>query len=99
MNPSSFNKSLYVISYDIVKDRARTRVMKILKGYGFHVQKSVFECLLTEVQLKKLLQLLSARIDAETDSVRIYNLCQSCAGQATILGRGEVSEVPLVKVV
>ena len=36
---------MYVmVSYDIVEDRARTKVMKFLKDYGNRVQLSVFEC-------------------------------------------------------
>ncbi|HDG96778.1 MAG TPA: CRISPR-associated endonuclease Cas2, partial [Desulfobacterales bacterium] len=34
----------YLVCFDIVDDRTRQRVVKVLKGYGHRVQKSVFEC-------------------------------------------------------
>ena len=43
---------MYVlISYDIVDDKRRLKVMKFLKDFGKRVQLSVFECHLTEEQL------------------------------------------------
>ncbi|RMF59904.1 MAG: CRISPR-associated endonuclease Cas2 [Calditrichaeota bacterium] len=93
------NKHFYVISYDVVKDRSRTRIMKLLKGHGFHVQKSVFECILTEKQIEQLQKRLLKYIDEETDSIRIYRLCGECEKQVTVLGCGEVSELPLVTIV
>ena len=35
---------LFAVCYDVSNDRERYRVDKLLKGYGFRVQKSVFEC-------------------------------------------------------
>lgn len=34
--------SQYIASYDISEDRNRRRVARILQGYGFRIQKSVF---------------------------------------------------------
>lgn len=34
----------YVVIYDITSDSERYIVDKLLKGYGFRIQKSVFEC-------------------------------------------------------
>lgn len=73
--------------------------MKLLKGYGFHVQKSVFECILSDAQVQKLGELLLKRIDEKTDSVRIYQLCNGCSENTLVLGLGEVSEVPDVAVI
>ena len=33
----------YLICYDVVNDRRRNRVSRLLEGYGLRVQKSVFE--------------------------------------------------------
>ena len=93
------NKHFYVISYDITENRSRYRVMKLLKGCGFHVQKSVFECILSEKQLTTLLKKLTRYVDEETDSIRVYRLCGECEKQAQVIGRGEVSEDPLVEVI
>ncbi len=99
MNPLFSNRNFYLISYDISEDRSRQRVMKLLKGHGFHVQKSVFECLLSEDRLKKLLKILKSKIDPDRDSVRVYALCRNCVTNVTVIGRGELSELPLVEVV
>lgn len=37
----------YVAAYDISVDRERRRVDNVLKQYGFRIQKSVFECVLS----------------------------------------------------
>ncbi|WP_242637608.1 CRISPR-associated endonuclease Cas2 [Desulfobacter hydrogenophilus] len=34
----------FLVCFDIVDNRFRYRVVKILKGYGTRVQKSAFEC-------------------------------------------------------
>lgn len=73
--------------------------MKLLKGYGFHVQKSVFECILSEPKLKKLLELLEEKIDPATDSIRVYQLCNDCNKTILVYGQGKVSEISLVEIV
>jgi CRISPR-associated protein Cas2 len=44
----------YVITYDISNNKERRLVSKVLEGYGFRVQKSVFECLLNKRLLREL---------------------------------------------
>ena len=44
----------YLVSYDITSDKRRRKVVKILEGYGFRVQYSVFECELSSKQFKEL---------------------------------------------
>lgn len=50
------------------------RVAKICEAYGQRVQKSVFECLVNDVQFEKLKLNLGDAIDPKVDSVRIYRL-------------------------
>jgi len=84
----------YLVCFDIVDDRIRYRVVKILKGYGVRVQKSVFECpSLTEEQFLKLKQRMEECIDATQDSVRYYLLCKRCVHKAEYSGLGEIPEV------
>jgi CRISPR-associated protein Cas2 len=63
-----------VVSYDIVDDKRRTKVFKLLKGYGAHVQFSVFECELDDGQLARLKVELLELVDPHLDSVRLYQL-------------------------
>jgi len=69
----------YVICFDITSNKARYHAVKAIKGFGYRVQKSVFECPdLTEKRLLTLKDILEALIDHETDSVRYYRLCKAC---------------------
>jgi CRISPR-associated protein Cas2 len=80
---------LYLISYDVTDDNRRRHVFEALKDFGRRVQYSVFECNLEDKALDELLERLEFAIDAATDSCRLYRLCEGCAGQVRILGRGD----------
>lgn len=84
-----------VISYDIVEDKRRTQVHKLLKGYGIRVQYSVFECDLDAAQLAHVQRELRALLNPTTDSVRVYTLDQAAVKRIRILGLGRVSTEPL----
>ena len=43
----------YIFAYDISLNTERNKVDKVLKEYGFRVQKSVFECMLSEADVQK----------------------------------------------
>lgn len=80
-----------IISYDIVDDRRRTKVMKLLKGHGTRVQYSVFECHLSQEQLERLARELKGAINLNTDSVRCYLLDADAVARIRIVGIGRVS--------
>lgn len=68
-----------LITYDVnteeIEGRRRLqRVAKLCKNYGLRVQNSVFECVITEVQLIELKNKLSNLMDKKKDSIRIYYL-------------------------
>jgi CRISPR-associated protein Cas2 len=62
----------YLVCYDIVSDRRRNKVSKILEGYGLRVQKSVFECVLDEKQYETLSKYLTRLVNKREDQVRFY---------------------------
>ena len=76
---------LYLISYDVTDDSRRRHAFEALKDFGRRVQYSVFECNLDD----KALERLEFAIDPATASCRLYRLCEACAGQVRILGRGD----------
>ncbi len=89
-----------VICFDISDDRIRYRVVKALKGVGYRVQKSVFECpSLTERQFLKLQEHFDALIDHEQDSVRYYTLCAGCVDAVEWTGPGEKPQAGRFKTV
>jgi len=68
-----------LITYDVntsdpAGQKRLRRVAKACEAYGQRVQKSVFECRLTETLLEKLKQRLLKIIDPQTDSLRFYRL-------------------------
>ncbi|MBF0121389.1 MAG: CRISPR-associated endonuclease Cas2 [Desulfobacterales bacterium] len=81
-----------VVTYDIVNDKRRTKLAKMLSDFGSRVQKSVFEFNITEKQYLDLQNLIDKKIDHEEDSVRYYVLCGKCLNNIQISGMGTVKE-------
>lgn len=78
---------MYVVSYDIVSDKLRNKVAKVLLGYGNRVQYSVFECHISQERfedLYKKLVLLMAGVDE--GNLRFYHLCGKCEKEIRELG-------------
>lgn len=78
---------LYLICYDVVQDRRRSRVSKVLEGYGIRVQKSVFECALNADQYAMVQRRLGQLIKAEEDQVRLYPMTETIRRKTVILGQ------------
>jgi len=76
----------YVIAYDIPDDRRRTKVHKLLLGFGKWTQYSLFECFLSRKELVLLRSKLAEHLVAKQDSVRFYPLCASCLGKVETVG-------------
>lgn len=81
-----------MVSYDIVKDKTRTRVMKFLKDFGDRVQLSVFECDLDDEQYARMKEGVEELINQKEDRVRYYRLCKSCMSRVVISGWGEIEQ-------
>jgi CRISPR-associated protein Cas2 len=79
-----------VVCYDIPDDKRRTRVGKVLEGFGYRVQKSVFECEVSAELYERMKRKVQKIINPEEDGVRYYQLCQSCLPKIAIAGLGEV---------
>lgn len=62
-------RSSYLVCYDICDDKRLRRVFKTMRGYGDHLQYSVFECQLTPADLVRLRAELSAIIHHGEDQV------------------------------
>lgn len=62
-----------LVIYDVSDNKKRRNVVKVLNGYGTRVQKSAYECIITNAMSAALEKKL-ARIIDKTDSVRIYHL-------------------------
>jgi CRISPR-associated protein Cas2 len=76
----------YVIAYDIPDDRRRTKIHKILSGFGTWTQYSLFECFLSKKELVLLKSKLAKHIKETQDSVRFYPLCAACLDKVETVG-------------
>ncbi len=83
-------KKFFVVCYDIVDDRKRQRIAKIMEGYGKRVQKSVFECYLTDSEFEEMKRKVEKEMDMTQDSVNFYFLCERCVKAIKKSGEGLV---------
>lgn len=67
-------RSVYVVCYDISDDRRLRRVYRAMRGFGDHVQLSVFRCELSPRERIELLATLSPIIDHARDQVLLINV-------------------------
>ena len=77
---------LYIIAYDIPLDKRRSKVHKLLCGYGNWTQYSLFECWLTKRHLVELRAKLNKILEPLEDTVRLYRVCGACVEQAITIG-------------
>jgi CRISPR-associated protein Cas2 len=82
----SSQSTCYVVAYDIPNDKRRTKVHKILLGYGKWTQYSLFECFLSRKELILLQTKLSQHLEPSEDSVRFYPLCAACVSKVQTVG-------------
>ena len=90
--------TLYVIAYDIPSDKRRTKLHKMLSGYGQWTQFSLFECYLTEKEYLRLRQRIDQHLNSQQDSVRFYPLCAACEGKVETVGGARPTE-PILYIV
>jgi len=83
-----------LVCYDIPADRRRSKVSKILEGFGTRVQKSVFECDLQLKHLPKLKQKLT-KVLKDEDQVRYYYLCANCLPKTEVVNGPPVTQTQL----
>jgi CRISPR-associated protein Cas2 len=91
-------RQLYVVAYDIPSDRRRTKVHKILSGFGEWTQYSLFELFLSEKERILLISKLQPVLDPQEDSVRFYPLCAACVKRVETIGSEPPQEHKLVLV-
>lgn len=90
----------YLIIYDLPDTKAankrRTRLHKMLSGYGQWTQYSVFECFLTALQFAKLQTQIETLIKPQEDSVRIYVLDAGAVKRTVTYGSEKPRQVTTI---
>lgn len=84
--------TLYVVAYDIPSDRRRTKLHKLLCGYGEWTQYSLFECFLGEKELLTLRSKMDRLLNPQEDSVRFYHVCAACVKKTETVGSAAPEE-------
>lgn len=67
-------RQTYIVSYDISHPKRLRKVFKLMRGYGDHLQLSVFQCELNHRELIELRANLSDIIHADEDQVMFVDV-------------------------
>ncbi len=67
-------RRFYIIAYDITDERRLRKVRELLKGYSTGGQKSVYECFLTDGELRSVAAKLNVIIRHGEDRIHIFAL-------------------------
>ncbi len=67
-------RRLYLVTYDISDPRRLRRVFKTMRGFGAHLQFSVFQCDLTQIARIEMQAALEGIIHHDEDRVLIIDL-------------------------
>jgi CRISPR-associated protein Cas2 len=65
---------LYIVVYDVCDDRRWRSVFKLMRGYGDHLQYSVFRCELSDRERVELIDKLKRVIKHDADQVLFFPL-------------------------
>jgi CRISPR-associated protein Cas2 len=88
-------RQTYIVSYDISDPKRLRKVFRLMKGYGEHVQLSVFRCELTHRALVELRARLGALIHHDQDQVLFVDVGpEEGRGNTSISALGKAYKPP-----
>ncbi|MEA3360298.1 MAG: CRISPR-associated endonuclease Cas2 [Thermodesulfobacteriota bacterium] len=76
------------VTYDITEPKRLRKTHKFLKEFGINTQKSVFECDIDDIALKRIRRYCRDNLDLSSDAVRIYRICSQCMNKVSLSGIG-----------
>jgi CRISPR-associated protein Cas2 len=68
---------ILLFSYDIADARRRRRMAKLMECFGTRMQRSVFQCDVTENIYERIIWIMKDIIKPDEDSVLAYTLCEN----------------------
>lgn len=74
-------RTYYVVAYDIGDPRRLRAIAALLAAYGMRLQKSVFLCLLSLSESRRVQRQLVSIMSPDRDSIRWYPFCKWCQQQ------------------
>lgn len=63
---------VYIVTYDICDDKRLRQVFKLMRGYGDHLQYSVFRCELSEKERVEMIAKLAKVIQSQEDQILFF---------------------------
>ena len=85
-----------VIAYDTPDHSRRRKMAKMAVSYATRVQKSVYEAMLTDAQLRILAGGMARIADAEEDDIRLYPQCARCMELRKLIGKAMPPASPIL---
>jgi CRISPR-associated protein Cas2 len=67
-------RNIYLVCYDICNDKRLKKVYKAMRGYGDHLQLSVFRCELSPKERAEMIATVSPLIHHNEDQVLIVDI-------------------------
>ena len=67
-------RQTYIVTYDVCHPKRLRKVFKLMRGFGDHLQYSIFECQFTSADLVRCREALRAVIHHKEDQVLFVNL-------------------------
>jgi CRISPR-associated protein Cas2 len=67
-------RSMYLVCYDICDDKRLRKVFKTMRGFGDHLQYSVFRCDLSDRERAEMIAAVDELIDHDVDQILIVDL-------------------------
>ena len=67
-------RTRYIITYDICEPKRLAKVFKTMRGFGDHLQYSVFRCDLSDCEKIKMIEALTNIMNTKEDQVLIINI-------------------------
>ena len=92
----------YIVTYDISSPKRGRDVFRTMKGFGDHIQLSVFRCELTALQHARLKARLELLIHHHEDQVLVIDLGRSgprVIEGIEVLGRPRLMQLPRARVI
>jgi CRISPR-associated protein Cas2 len=86
----------YLIAYDIAEPKRLRQVAKLTEAYGLRVQRSVFECSISESRLDSLLREVKGLMERREDKLQVYRLCKHCRHRFERRDPDQITEEPEV---
>ncbi len=88
------NEHLYIVTYDIAEPKRWRQVFKSMKGYGYWLQLSVFQCRLTARRRVEMLTRLEKLIQPAEDHILILDLGPAEKVDPRVESLGKTYEAP-----